>query len=490
VYTHPRFLPATKVESCMIRNALLSEGCIVVGSELLPAVSAVRAQLGAGAWSSLRVDVDPEHAPVTLEVPSWSALAAAADDADPELSAEQRLTDLAAYIYTSGTTGLPKPALISHARMLRGGLAWSSFALNYRRSDVMYNCLPLYHSNGLILAAGSVVVAGVTLALARKFSRRQFWDDVRRHRATAFIYIGELCRYLLSAEPSSRDREHALRVITGNGLRPGIWPEFQRRFGIARISEFYGATEGNSVTVNVLNRVGSVGPMLPGMRLARWDEARQDFVRDERGFLVRAGRDEPGILLGRISRRDRFDGYRDGGETEKKVVRNAFAPGDAYFNTGDMLKRDRLLHLRFVDRLGDTFRWKGENVSTAEVEAELAKWLPAAEVGVYGVQVPGTEGRAGMAALVLGNGHAFDPASFKQHVDARLPAYARPLFARVQPTLAVTGTFKLKKADLQRAGFDPRGTTDPIYVRHPARDEYVRVDPELYQRLVAGELRF
>jgi acyl-CoA synthetase (AMP-forming)/AMP-acid ligase II len=327
------------------------------------------------------------------------------------------------------------------------------------------------------------------MVLVRKFSRRHFWDDIRRHEATAFIYIGELCRYLLNAEPSPRDREHRVRVITGNGLRPTLWREFQRRFGIDRIAEFYGATEGNCVTVNVFNRVGSVGPKVPGMALVRWDEARQDFVRDQRGFLVAASVGEPGILLGRIRGRN-FDGYRDKHETGRKIVRNAFKPGDAYFNTGDLLKQDSVRHLYFIDRVGDTFRWKGENVSTSEVEAQLSKWSAAAEVNVYGVQIPGTEGRAGMVALVLRDGQDFDPEAFQAHVDRELPAYARPLLVRLKRTIATTGTFKMKKSELQREGFDPStNNEEPTYVRHPERHVYVLVDVELYRQVVEGRLR-
>jgi acyl-CoA synthetase (AMP-forming)/AMP-acid ligase II len=368
-------------------------------------------------------------------------------------------------------------------------MIWSSLTLDYQPGDVMYNCLPLYHSNALILAAGSAICGGVGLALARKFSRRQFWDDIQRHDATAFIYIGELCRYLLSADPSPREREHKLRVVTGNGLRPELWQEFKQRFGIRRVAEFYAATEGNCVTINLFNRVGSVGPRMPGMRLARVDPATQQLARGPNGFLQAVAPGEPGILLGRINRRLEFSGYRNADDTERKIVRDAFELGDAYFNTGDLLRMDQFRHLSFVDRLGDTFRWKGENVATGEVEAQLAKWPAAAEVNVYGVQVPGADGRAGMAAVVLAEGATFDPAAFRAHVDASLPAYARPLFVRLPSALSTTATFKLKKGDLQREGFDPTAIAEPLYMRHPLLDQYVPLDRELFARLAAGELK-
>jgi acyl-CoA synthetase (AMP-forming)/AMP-acid ligase II len=353
----------------------------------------------------------------------------------------------------------------------------------------MYCCLPLYHSNATVLAVGSVIHAGATLALARKFSRTRFWDDVREHGATQIIYIGELCRYLMNAAPSARDREHRVRAITGNGMRPDIWDAFQSRFGIERVVEFYAATEGNCVTLNPAGWSGSVGPLMPGMVIVRWDEAEQRIVRDGSGRCVRAARGEPGILLGRIGKRSAFDGYRDAKATEQKIVRDVLEPGDAYFNTGDLLRMGERRRLYFVDRVGDTFRWKGENVSTTEVQEALSSFEGVAEANAYGVRVAGTEGRAGMVALVLAEGARFDPARFKQHVDARLPGYARPLFVRVAQQLETTATFKLKKQELQEQGFDPAKVGDPIYVRDSKQDAYVALDAGLHAQLQSGALK-
>jgi fatty-acyl-CoA synthase len=462
---------------------------IVVGSELWPSFAEVRSRLGALGANAAYVELDREQAsPAKLDAPSFGALAAEAKTSDPEGTSKHRLGDLAAYIYTSGTTGLPKAALVKQERFARAGVAWSG-ALGLGPHDVMYDCLPLYHANGLMLAVGSVVAAGATLALARRFSRTRFWDDVRKHGATSFIYIGELCRYLLNNQPSASDRDHHIRVITGNGLRPDIWREFQQRFGIARVAEFYAATEGNCITINVMNVAGSVGPILPGMALARWNETKDDFVRDGRGFLMPARTGEPGVLLGKIRARMPFDGYRDKRETEGKILHDVFKQGDAYFNTGDLLKTDWLKHLHFVDRLGDTFRWRGENVSTTEVQEQLSRWSRVSEVNVYGVKVAQVEGRAGMAALVLAPGQSFDPAEFKAHVDQTLPAFARPLFVRLLPAMAVTATFKLKKNELQREGFDPAAITDALYFRHPERNAYMRLDPELYASIQSGAQR-
>jgi acyl-CoA synthetase (AMP-forming)/AMP-acid ligase II len=332
-----------------------------------------------------------------------------------------------------------------------------------------------------------VISYGATMALARKFSASRFWDDIRRYEATGFIYIGELCRYLMNQPERDDDREHKVRAICGNGLRTDIWQGFTQRFGIERVAEFYGSTEGNIGTLNLDNTVGSVGTLLFGGVLAKWDEQKDDFVRGPDGFMVKCKPGEPGVLLGHITNRQRFDGYHDESATHKKIVRDAFKRGDAWFNTGDLLRMDKRRRLFFVDRMGDTFRWKGENVSTFEVQEQVSSWPTAAEVNAYGVQVPGTEGRAGMVAMVLKSD--FDGDSFREHVDSSLPPYARPLFVRVREKLETTGTFKLKKGELTKEGFDPGSVRDPIFFRDPRKNSYVPLTPEVFEQLKAGKLR-
>jgi acyl-CoA synthetase (AMP-forming)/AMP-acid ligase II len=460
----------------------------VIGSEAWSSFSGVRDRLRDVAVDAVDVDLDPrsEHA-----VPgnAWGARLNAVSHADPGETGSVVLSDQASFIYTSGTTGLPKAAIVSHDRMYRAGQVWAGLAFVCRSGDVLYNCLPLYHSNAILLAVGSVVSAGVTLALSRKFSRTRFWDEIRQHDASGFVYIGELCRYLMNNEPAPAERDHRVRVISGNGLRPDIWRAFQKRCGVARIAEFYAATESNCVTINVLGLVGAVGPRLPGMALVRWDEQNASFARDAAGHLVRVAIGEPGVLLGRIRRGAGFDGYEDKRATEHKIIRNGFEAGDAWFNTGDLLRMDHLWHLYFVDRLGDTFRWKGENVATSEVEEQLAQWEPVREVNVYGVSVPGSDGRAGMAALVLRPGQEFDAARMRDYVEQRLPSYARPRLVRIVSALGTTSTFKVKKSELQNEGYDPRALNEPLYVLHPALDAYVALTGELYDALAAGQLR-
>ena len=462
---------------------------VVVGSELWSNYVEVASELTEISPQQVHVDED-ESMPVASGIVPFARRLEEASDFNPPEYGTQTLGELAAFIYTSGTTGMPKAAKITHYRMWRAGAVWAGIALRYESNDVMYNCLPLYHSNGFLLATGSVVSAGVTMALARKFSLRGFWDDIRRHEATTFIYIGELCRYLMNAPESERDREHRVRAITGNGLRPDIWERFRARFGIDRVAEFYAATEGNCITINFANRVASVGPLMPGMALARWDEENQEFLRDHQGFMIAAKRGQSGILLGKIRPKAEFDGYKDTAATEQKILHDVFEKGDAYFNSGDLLRLGGDFHLYFMDRLGDTFRWKGENVATFEVQEQIMKLATIAEANVYGVQIEGTDGRAGMAALVMTKGQVFDPEAFKLHVQESLPAYARPVFVRLQPALEKTGTFKVKKVELQKQGFNPALCQgDDLWFYHPQEGTYVSLDHVLYNKIQAGEFR-
>ncbi|MBN1655603.1 MAG: long-chain-acyl-CoA synthetase [Deltaproteobacteria bacterium] len=470
---------------------------IVVGSEVWENFAAVRAT-----HADLRetpVDVDLDLAGATSpEAAIWADRLCGASETNPIESGRQRLLDGCALIYTSGTTGMPKPAIVNNCRIYRAGRLWSALAFRLRTSDILYNCLPLYHANAILLATGSVITSGATLALARKFSPKRFWDDIRAHRATSFVYIGELCRYLMNLPPGPGDRNHNVRVISGNGLRNDIWQQFQERFGIERISEFYASTEGNAIAINTSNKPGSVGLMLPNVALVKWDNARQDFVRDAKGFLIKCKTDEAGVLIGRIRQSRRigkfttpvsYEGYLDDEATRRRIVRDVFRKGDAWFNTADLLRRDKFKHLYFVDRLGDTFRWKGENVSTFEVQEQIAKWDAIKQVNVYGVQIPGAEGRAGMASIVLSNAHGFNPDGFKSHVDAVLPSYARPLFVRLSNRIETTSTLKMKKIALQKQGFDPDAIGEHVYFRHPDRDEYIRMTREIYRDICARRLR-
>ena len=400
------------------------------------------------------------------------------------------------YIYTSGTTGLPKAARLSHLKFV--GIGAMAALVGFGESHTNYNALPLYHSAGGAGAVGIVLGAGGTLALRRKFSATQFWDDVRRYEATAFPYIGEFCRYLLNVPPSDLDGQHKLKFAYGNGLRPDIWEEFRDRFRIPRIIEFYGATEGNVGIINLDGKVGSIGKLpsrlLSDARLVRYDVATDEYERDADGFCLECKSGEVGELIGAMPRQSdgmkgRFDGYTSPEATEKKVLRDAFQTGDAWFRSGDLLRFDAEGYFYFVDRIGDTFRWKGENVSTQDVAESLGAFQGIEMVNVYGVEVRGQDGRAGMAGISLTDPASFDPRAFYRHVQESLPTYAAPVFLRILAEAEVTGTFKLRKPDLQREGFDPAGISEPLYVRDDAKTSYVQLTPELHRAVLSGSMR-
>jgi fatty-acyl-CoA synthase len=419
--------------------------------------------------------------------------------ADGPLDAtEQRavtIDDKALYIYTSGTTGLPKAANVSHARVLTWSY-WFAGLMDARPDDRMYDCLPLYHSVGGVVATGALLVAGGSVVIREKFSARQFWDDVTRFDCTLVQYIGELARYLVNAPPHLRETRHRIRLACGNGLRADVWETFKRRFAIPHILEFYAATEGNLSLYNVEDKPGAIGRVPPFLAhrfpaaIVKHDVERGQPLRDAEGRCIRCAADEVGEAIGRIEDAApgaRFDGYTDAQASETKVLHDVFKPGDAWFRTGDLMRRDAQGYFYFVDRIGDTFRWKGENVSTAEVAEAIARCPGVLDATVYGVAIPGADGRAGMAALVVAEG--FDLAALRRHLDASLPAYARPVFVRIRATLDTTGTFKHRKDELMREGYDPGATKEAIYFSDPQEQSYARIDAALYSGIQSGQIR-
>jgi len=403
--------------------------------------------------------------------------------------------DKALYIYTSGTTGLPKAANISHMRLLHIMMSFQG-AVNGTPNDRMYDVLPLYHSAGGLCALGPPLLAGGSVVLRDKFSATEFWDDCYRYKPTLFQYIGELCRYLLNSPEHEHERDHNLRIAIGNGLRPEIWPKFQARFRIPHIMEFYGATEGNVGMINYDGKVGAIGRVprymrnIQKIRLVRYDVEKGVAVRGPDGFCTETENGEVGEAIGKIDPNDprfRFDGYTKKEDTEKKILRDTFVKGDAWFRTGDLMRRDEHGYFYFVDRTGDTFRWKGENVATSEVAEALSVFPGIKEANVYGVEVPGGEGKAGMAALVTGA--EFDIDALAGYLEKNLPSYARPVFLRFRPEIEITSTFKQRKIELQKQGFDPTAITDPIYVRDLGTGGYSRLTPSLYDDICNGKTK-
>ena len=413
----------------------------------------------------------------------------------PEAERAITLADPALLIFTSGTTGLPKAAHVSHYRIMMWS-EWFAGLMDARADDRLYDCLPMYHSVGGVVAVGAMLAAGGAIIVRKGFSARGFWDDVAASQATIFQYIGELCRYLVAAPEREAAPRHALRLAVGNGLRADVWRAFETRFAIPRIVEFYAATEGSFSLFNLEGEPGAIGriPRFMAHRapvaLVAFDVEREAPVRDGTGYCRRCGADEVGEAIGLVAAdaeklATRFEGYTDDAANERKLLRDVFAKGDVWFRTGDLMRRDARGFYYFVDRIGDTFRWKGENVATSEVADVLAAAPGVAEASVYGVAVPGADGRAGMAAIVAGRD--FDLAALHAHVAARLPRYARPVFLRLRAALAITGTFKVQKADDVRDGFDPARVSDPLFLDDGMA--YVPLDVALHAAIVEGTLR-
>lgn len=409
--------------------------------------------------------------------------AAQAPDSNPPAEWRAGLVagDPALYIFTSGTTGLPKAAVISHARWLITGDVMEA-TMGVQASDRFYCFLPLYHGAASLSAGATAFAAGASLLLRRKFSRSEFWPDVRRHQVTICQYVGEICRFLLTVPPQPDDRQHPLRKMVGAGLAPEVWEQWVRRFGDFEIYEGWGSTESNTNTINVDNRVGSCGRVpfweKTNLRLVRYDTENDCHPRDENGFLQLCEVGEVGEGIGMIIDipdvvGGRFEGYTSAEATEKKILRNVFKPGDAWWSSGDLLRIDADGYCWFVDRIGDTFRWNSENVSTTEVADALGDFPGLDAITVYGVKVEGADGRAGMAALVLQPGASFDLQAFWAFALERLPRYAAPLFLRIAPTTDMTGNYKLRKVDLQRQGYDTAQVADPLFVRDDKAGTYL-----------------
>jgi fatty-acyl-CoA synthase len=461
------------------------------------------------------VIVDPETAPVLEQarelldrpVQRWVLGPAHGDQRDlvqalkscsslpPDRAVRAGITasDTALLIFTSGTTGLPKAARITHVRaqLYMRGFAGSTGA---KPTDRIYVTLPLYHATGGLCALGAALLNGGSVVLRKRFSASHFWEDVAAENCTMFVYIGELCRYLVNHEEHPDETRHKIRLAFGNGLRPDIWPVMKQRFRIPDILEFYGATEGNVSLFNFDGREGAIGrapKWLRGkfnVRLVQYDVEADTVVRGPSGLCVECGPGQVGECIGHIGGDARSDyaGYLDRQASEKKVLRDVFQRGDAWFATGDLMKMDADGYLYFVDRVGDTFRWKGENVSTNEVAERLQSLPGVSQATVYGVSVEGAEGRAGMAALVLDR--PFDAKAFQEHVERNLPAYAQPLFVRVMPAMDTTGTFKVRKMDLVADGYDPAKIKGPLFFKDPRRG-YVKLTKTVYDKVTGGAVQ-
>ncbi|KAK2587571.1 hypothetical protein KPH14_003699 [Odynerus spinipes] len=398
------------------------------------------------------------------------------------------------YIYTSGTTGLPKAAVITNSRFIFIVAGIGTIG-TMRSSDILYTPLPLYHTAGGVMSVGQSLLNGNTTVIRKKFSASSYFNDCNKYKCTVAQYIGEMCRYILAVPPKPEDRQHNLRMIFGNGLRPQIWRDFVTRFNIPQVVEFYGATEGNANIVNIDNTVGAIGfmsriiPSVYPISIIKVN-AEGEPIRDAKGLCQVCGPDEPGVFVGKIIPNNptrAFLGYVDQKASKSKVVYDVFTKGDSAFLSGDILVADELGYLYFKDRTGDTFRWKGENVSTSEVEGIISNLVNYKDCIVYGVEVHGAEGRAGMAAIYDEYG-TLNIDQLSADIKEQLPFYARPQFIRILSKVDLTGTFKLKKKDLQEEGFDPRRIQDKLYYLD-SKTGYQPLTPEIFDEIHRGKVK-
>ena len=396
------------------------------------------------------------------------------------------MKDVAAYIFTSGTTGLPKAALVDHAKLVKGSFAGHFLCFNFNKNDRLYMTLPLYHSTGLILGWAASLRSGCPNVIKSKFSASDFWNDVKKYNVNKFIYVGELCRYLMNLPPSDGDRDNPITQISGNGLRPDIWESFQKRFNINKIVEIYGATEAVGMTINSFGRSGMIGRKRSDSTIIHCNKDDGSPILNSEGFCTKVSEGETGLYIQKISSSAKFQGYLDAQASNKKILQNVFKTGDQYFNTGDLITLHDNNWLSFADRVGDTYRWKSENVSTMEVAAILNNASGVMDCNVYGVQVDSAEGKAGMAAMNVSDEFSF--ISFIEHVNKNLNTFQKPYFLRLTKEMQTTGTFKHQKEDLKKQGFNPSLIKDKLYFLQ--KDNYVEIDQALYNRIHSGDERF
>lgn len=479
-------------------NLIESKKCIF-GQELTESLAEVRDELNLEEGKDYFCVADTDSGPMPNWAVALDSTDESADDANPPEAPDVRMGETAYFIFTSGTTGLPKAAVVTSKRVLPAAGMSADFLMRLGTEDRVYNCLPLYHGTGLMIGLVAAFHAGAATVIRRRLSVSNFWQDIRKHNCTSFVYIGEFIRYLMSAPEQENDRDNPIRSIVGNGLRPDIWKPFKERFDIDRIGEFYGASEGNGGFANVFNKDCTVGLSTAPVKLAKYDVANDELVRTPEGRCIEVEKGEPGLLLIEVTEKSKFEGYTDDEASQKKLVKDAFAEGDLYFNSGDLMRTVDVgfaygqPHYQFVDRVGDTFRWKSENVSTNEVAEIINSHPNVIFTNVYGVEVPGTDGRAGMAAIVFREGTdiaSIDADALSKHINDNLPTYARPLFIRVLTELPTTSTHKLQKNDLREQAFHLDRVEEDLLVMKPGSDVYCRLDTDFYDDIMQRKVRF
>merc|ERR1711935_1227052 len=412
-----------------------------------------------------------------------------------------KMSDPFCLIFTSGTTGLPKAAPYTHQAAMK---SCTKMMIGMKPGEVAYTALPLYHTFASQVGVTGAVIAGASVAIAPKFSATNFWKDCVKYDAEYIFYIGEMLRYCLDAPPSEWDKKHKIKAALGSGLRYDIWPKMAPRFGDMWMFEIYGSTEGNIQLANILNDESCICRLTPMMKAAlsaeivKYDPIEEAVITNDKGYAIKADWGETGLLIGKIRSDLPFNGYyNDQKKSDEKILKDVFKNGDQYFNTGDLLKRDADYKLRFMDRVGDTYRWKGENVSTVEVGNTMADNNPfLVETNCYGVKVPWAEGACGALAITLDTGDltltAEQLQSLYDTAIAHMPGYQRPMFIRVQAEMEATGTFKNRKVELVKEGFNfaEYEDKDAVYFLSKQEAAYIPLTQSMVDDINSGALKF
>ncbi len=473
---------------------LVKPKLIIVGAECIDAYEYIRPQSSIESNRHLFLaDTDTQRETGTT-ADGWTNLATEIQQfPQHDLQQTQAIysEDICFYIYTSGTTGLPKAVIFNHGRFMKIYAGFGCSAVGLKKQDRIYVPLPFYHATALTVAWSSALANGASLIMTRKFSASGFWPDVQQYEATAFAYVGELCRYLADQDKHATDSNNKIHTIVGNGLRPAIWKEFKQRFNIDRVVEFYGSSEGNVGFINIFNFDQTVGYCHLPYAIVEYDRDIDEPEKNTTGYMTRVAKGGVGLLIGEIGDKTPFHGYTDQAKSKTSILENVFTQGDRWFNTGDIMRDQGFRHAAFVDRTGDTFRWKGENVSTTEVEMFIEEINDVNEAVVYGVEIPNTDGRAGMASIrINGALEKIDFSAFLQQLKVNMPDYAIPVFLGINEDIEVTGTFKHLKGPLKEKGFDLDKNQGPIYVWLPKSDKYIPLTKALQQEIEQGLHRY
>lgn len=464
---------------------------VIVGSELIDLFNSVRFDLDLQEDQKFFFSPDNDSIPLPEDFIDLSLIIRDYPVHNPSTTDSVKTMDTFAYVFTSGTTGLPKAAIRTHYGMFGGAYTYGLLMTNMNPEDTIYIPLPFFHTTALSVAWPAAFSGGAAVAIGRRFSVSRFWDEIRRYDATMFAYVGEMCSYLMNQPSNPNDKSHSIRAIIGNGLRYEIWKDFKKRFGIDFIGEFYGQSEVPAIFINLLNFDCTLGMCSSPYVIVKYNFIEEKPIKNENGFMEKVDLGEVGLLLFVSKGSTKFTGYIDKEATKSKLFYNVFTEGDIWINTGDLLRDQGCNHAQFFDRLGDTFRWKGNNVSTTEVEKILNTYEDITISCTYGVKIPGTSGRAGMSSIVVGGAfEEFDLKGLYNHLNKNLPSYAIPIFLRFKISLEATPTLKLKKFNLKKEEYNLNLIDDPIYVMLPNKSEFCRLTEDIYNNIQNQNIRF